>query len=361
MTCPGFRSDSSGSAASREGTAAHELAQRCLESRRPAATWIGDTIKVEDQVFTIDVEMAGYVQVYVDYIDNLAETVYADTLIEQQVPLEHMTGEPGATGTSDAVLISGDEIIVVDLKYGRGVPVDAVGNTQLRMYASGALFEHGLTRDFERARMIIVQPRLNSITEDVISVHELEQFERQVQDAVRLRAEQPDLRVVSDKGCRWCSQKATCPALRDEVFEAVEEHDPRDVATDDLADALAKVERIEGWLKAIKAEAEARLLQGRTVRGYKLVAGKKGNRKWTSATEVEALMKAMRLKAEDMYERSLISPTTAEKLSKDHAIGERQWNKLQQLIEQKDGSPTVVPATDRRPEFTPAPEVFSHV
>jgi hypothetical protein len=91
------------------------------------------------------------------------------------------------------------------------------------------------------------------------------------------------------------------------------------------------------------------LFAGQKVPGYKLVEGRKGSRKWVDATDVEATMKSMRLKEDVIYERSLISPTTAEKLHKSGAIGPRQWPKLQELITQTEGKPSVAPASDKRP------------
>ena len=83
--------------------------------------------------------------------------------------------------------------------------------------------------------------------------------------------------------------------------------------------------------------------------GYKLVEGRRGARKWANAEEVEATMKSMRMKLEAMYDFSLISPTTAEKLHNDGTIGPRQWPKLQGLITQSEGKPSVAPDTDKRP------------
>ena len=106
---------------------------------------------------------------------------------------------------------------------------------------------------------------------------------------------------------------------------------------------------IEGWCKAIRAKAEAELLAGHPVPGYKLVEGRRGSRRWTNDAEVEQTLKSMRMKLEEMYDFSLISPTTAEKLHKAGTIGPRQWPKLQGLITQSEGKPSVAPATDKRP------------
>ena len=112
---------------------------------------------------------------------------------------------------------------------------------------------------------------------------------------------------------------------------------------------------VEDWCKAIRAEVERRLLAGVDIPGHKLVEGRRGARAWANAEEVEAALKAMRLKVEQMYDLKLISPTTAEKLAKAGAIGPRQWPKLQDMITQADGKPSVAPASDKRPALVVKP------
>jgi hypothetical protein len=98
----------------------------------------------------------------------------------------------------------------------------------------------------------------------------------------------------------------------------------------------------------VRAETERQLLVGEPVSGWKLVQGKRGNRAWTSKEEAEATLKAMRIKHEDMYDYAVISPTSADKLAKAEIIGPRQWPKLQALITQSEGKPSVAPASDKR-------------
>lgn len=119
-----------------------------------------------------------------------------------------------------------------------------------------------------------------------------------------------------------------------------------------LATCGGALDLIEGWCKATRAELERRLLAGAAVPGFKLVQGKQGNRSWINPAEVEeTLKKKYRLKVEEMYDLSLISPTTAEKLAMQEKpiIGPRQWKALQDQITRSDGKPSVAPAADKRP------------
>jgi hypothetical protein len=302
--------------------------------------------------------------------------------------VEHNT----AWGTADVIIARGEELIVVDFKYGRGVEVDAEGNPQMSLYGLGALQAYnGLVTDFERVRLAISQPRVKSApSEWDCSVEELETWGRSTArsavasciNAADLRGEYEPWEQVflrpAEKACKFCKAKATCPALRNAV--SVEVHgvtaaDPGEFAAFDVntptnintaawvAACLSKVDLIEDWCKAVRAEAERRLFAGEQVPGYKVVQGKKGNRQWADAKVAEETLKTMRVKLEEMYDFKLISPTTAEKLHKAGTIGPRQWPRLKELITQNDGKPHVAPDSDSRPALvvTPVVEDFSDV
>lgn len=356
-----------------EGTAAHELAAMALEAKEPAAKYIGSIIDVDGTEFIVDQDMASFVQIY---INNVLEYAQGNELmIEQRVEFSHVVNVPESFGTSDAVILTGDgiEIQVHDLKYGRGVKVDAEENEQLMLYALGALNEFGMIGDFKRVRMVIHQPRLGHLSEWDCSVEELQTFSNRARErayhAIKVLDEHPEAirhhLTPGDKQCRFCKAKAICPKLEQQVLDtvaddfvdldkeiapqisaAIERIESSDNAH--LAECLGAVDLIESWCKAVRAKVEAELFSGRAVPGYKLVEGKRGNRKWGDATEAETALKAMRLKLEEMYDFTLISPTTAEKLHKAGTIGPRQWPKVQALITQSEGKPSVAPASDKR-------------
>lgn len=376
LTCPGSVAlestckDESSDFAD-EGTAAHELAAMALTAGNDAAAYLGRIITVNDKDYTVDADMAEHVQKYIDYVRALG----GELMVEQRLSIAHLTGEPDAKGTSDAVVMLGNEIVIVDLKYGRGVKVDAEDNEQLQIYALAALGEFEFLGDFHTARMVIVQPRLDHISEWVRNVPDLQTIfaEHVARGAERCFAaleylgnydelHNKYLNPGNDQ-CRFCKAKAICPTLTQHVLATVAD-DFVDVAqpvapqiehaaarTFDnaiLGNLLGAVDLVEAWCKAIRAKAEAELFAGHAVPGYKLVEGRRGARKWVNAEEVEATMKSMRMKLEAMYDFSLISPTTAEKLHKDGTIGPRQWPKLQGLITQSEGKPSVAPETDKR-------------
>lgn len=366
-----------------EGTAAHELAAWCLEEGKDAAAYIGRLIDVNGNEFEVDAEMATQVQKYVDLVRSLG----GELMVEQRLPIGHITGEEDAGGTADAVVVLPDELDIRDLKYGRGVKVDAEDNEQLQIYALSALDEYSYLGDFKQIRMGIVQPRLDHVSESVIGIKELRQFgvvaaaaAGKCRAAVEYHEKFGELHEKylqpGDKQCRFCKAKATCPALAKKVQESVgaefeeivdaDEQSVQDeqvtampppmlVTDDQLAAKMAAVDLIEDWCKAVRAEVERRLLAGVPVPGYKLVEGRRGSRSWASKEEAEATLKSMRLKVEEMYDLSLISPTSAEKLAKAGTIGPRQWPKLQGLITQSNGKPSVAPESDKRPALVMTP------
>lgn len=354
-----------------EGTAAHELAAMALTNGNDTSAYLGRVIEVNGKGWEVTDDMAGHVQKYVDYV----RAVGGELMVEQHLSVESITGEPGAKGTSDAVALVGDELIIIDLKYGRGVKVEACENKQLQIYALAALGEFEFLGDFKRVRVAIVQPRLDHIGEWDCTVDALREFGQQVKRsaercfaAVEYHGNYKELHEKylspGNDQCRFCKAKATCPALTSHVLSTVADdfvdiNNPiapqlahvagREVDNATLGNLLGAVDLIEGWCKAIRAKVETELLAGHAVPGYKLVEGRRGARRWTNDADVEQTMKAMRLKLEEMYDLSLISPTSAEKLHKTGAIGPRQWPKLQGLIAQAEGKPSVAPESDKRP------------
>ena len=365
-TCPDDSSDFAD-----EGTAAHELAAMALANGNDATAYPGRIIQVNGKGWEVTDDMAGHVQKYLDYV----RSIDGELMVEQRLSIEAITGEAGAKGTSDAVILAGNELVIVDLKYGRGVKVDAENNEQLQIYALAALNEFEFLGDFHTARVVIVQPRLDHIDEWDCSTNDLREFGQKVTRgaercfaAMQYHGNYKELHEKylnpGNDQCRFCKAKAICPTLTEHVLATVaddfvdttqpvapqiEHAAERTFDNAILGNLLGAVDLVESWCKAIRAKADAELLAGRPVPGFKLVEGRRGARRWADDKEVEATMKSMRMKLEEMYDFSLISPTTAEKLHKAGIIGPRQWPKLQGLITQSEGKPSVAPESDKRP------------
>lgn len=380
MACPGsvaleapFPDSSSEFAA--EGTVAHELASECLISGADPALLIGKPASVDGFDFTIDQTMVDHVKDYMKLVHEYAEG--GELMVEQRVGIGHLTGEDGAGGTSDVIIIKGSEIIIIDLKYGMGVRVDANANPQLMLYALGALNEYELVGDFDTVTMVVHQPRLNHVGEYSIPARQLLEFGNVVQATAKnvsaaityqgqLDTWNDDYLNPGEKQCKFCKAKATCPALRAEMAEVVggsadlsdfADLVPQEITSETsdnyLPVAMSKIEMIEQWCKAVRAETERRLLAGQPVTGYKLVEGRAGNRDWKDPKAVEEMMKkTFRMRDDQVYDFKLISPTKAEKVFKENP---KRWANLQEQIVRSDGKPSVAPATDKRPEMVVKP------
>jgi len=353
-----------------EGTAAHDLAERCLSRCADASEWIRSEIKVDDLTFTVDADMASFVQVYVDYVRDLAKG--GEIMAEARLSIESITGEVGATGTSDAVAIVGDTMHVVDLKYGLGVRVSAIDNEQLMIYGAAALEQYDVLGDIATVVVHIVQPRMHHIECQAITADALRWHASEIRQVADLIMAGPDglEAAPGEKQCKFCKAKATCPELRAHVLATVADdfvdltqpvaqqiaHRPAaDMDQQVLANCLGAVALVRGWCDAIEDKAHADLAAGIVVPGYKLVSGRRGHRTWASEAIAEQAMRSMRLKADDMYSRKVISPAQAEKLLKDTP---RKLARLRDLVTQNDGKPVIASATDKRPAITAGADHF---
>ncbi len=379
MNCPGSMvlgrdAPRTSSVYSRWGTAAHEVAALCLTTDCGASNYLNRRMEVEGHAIPVDGEMLACVQSYVDLVRSLRDTLGAELLVEQRLDYGTMLNSTEAWGTGDAVLLADDEIIVIDLKTGMGEKVEAEDNTQLMLYALGAMAAHP-RRTFKTVRIMICQPRAGGTTEWTTTVDALLAFagvaERAV-DAVetaelaRTDEELARYLVPGEKQCRWCPAAATCPALRAEVAQTVFSTTaaspddfidgtppPKDFTEEWLSKSMEAAPLVEHWLKAVRAEVEARLLAAKPVPGFKLVRGKQGNRAWADEQAAEDMLrKTFRLKVEEAYDMKLISPTSAEKVLAEQP---KRWAKMQPLITRADGKLSVAPESDKRPAISVAP------
>ncbi|MFM4127807.1 DUF2800 domain-containing protein [Klebsiella quasipneumoniae subsp. similipneumoniae] len=359
------------SAFAEEGTRAHALAEELLNGRLLGFE--------PDQ--NAEPEMLDYVLRYVDAVWALAEG--NELMVEQRVDFSHIVGVENSFGTADAVVIVGNELQIHDLKYGRGVRVDAEQNEQLQLYALGALEQFNLLYDFDSVRLFIHQPRLNHVSEWALSVDDLLAFGQRAQEAAASVivmfniAECEGVNTLplenftpGEKQCRFCKASAICTAREqfhmqtvagefDDLTAPINELVTSAIArvpmltNEQLAEIYGQADFLESWLKAIRDRVNSELNAGHPVPGFKLVTGKQGNRAWSDEALAEEMLKSFRLKQEQMYSQKVISPTQAEKLLKKDSP--RRWTKVEVLITRADGKPTIAPESDPRPALNVNP------
>ena len=349
-----------------EGSVAHEVAAYCLKNGTDAKHQVGQVLESDGFEFTVDDEMAEFVQVYVDKV----RTRKGEQMIEECLDLQDVYGVDLQFGTGDAITMDVDakQIVVDDLKFGRGIIVYAENNPQMYSYAAGALVLLDMLGDWETIKVAIHQPRCGHYDEHVITRAELEAWmvtaTKSAQEAMALIGKSDEEIaahfVAGPAQCQWCPLKGTCPAAATFVHKTVYENfddltltesvmvtkSTTKMLPDELAGALERLAMIGKWCEAVAEEGLLRVTSdGESVPRHKLVAGKKGSRAFKDKDEAEKMLKAARLKVDEMYSRTLMTPTMLEKKLKKRV---KLWNKLLPLIVQKDGKPSLAHETDKR-------------
>lgn len=382
MTCPGSVRLSHGrpddtSIYAIIGTAAHELVERCLREGIDAADAVGETVAVPERSddgtieihqIEVDEEMADAVQVMVDHVRSRWET--GDVYLELQMSLEALDPPEDMFGTGDVVIWHGDNSLleIIDYKHGQGVAVDAVENSQLKYYALAAVVT--LKVKPETIQMTIVQPRghhpAGTIRSDEISWADLVAFKRELFAAAEA-TQAPDAPLVPGEHCRFCRALAVCPAQKQQALEVaksafpddleqkMELPEPDELTLPELAKVLAAKGQIQDWLAAVESHCFSQMDKGEEVPGFKLVEGRKGNRKWTDEEAADTYLKGQKVKVADRYTKKLVSPAQAEKILKKN-----KKELPDRLVSRSDGKPKIAPVGDARPALVPtsAADVF---
>lgn len=337
-----------------EGTLAHSVSELKLrrENNEINDFLYGEQLK---QLGDIPSDMDRYTDDYVDCVMSELYAVrrtdpHAMLFVEQQLDMNEWV--PECFGTSDAVIVSEHGLVVIDLKYGKGVPVEAQNNYQARLYALGAYQAYRDLYDFKHVKEIIVQPRLNSITEEVLPLTELLKW---ANDVIRPAAElawKGEGEFKSGEWCRFCSVKAICREHVLTSLSVIENmFDSPDVISDTkLEQMLPYLDVASDWIADVKAYAYSQALQGKRWRGYKLVQGRRPGRVWKDETEViDTLSRAGYTESQIYTSPKLKSVADLEKTLKPAAFNAL----VGKYVFQGEGKLTLVSEDDKREEYRP--------
>lgn len=333
-----------------EGSAAHLLAEKVLQTHQPAESFLGQVWSVHDHKITIDREMIDYV---LFYLESLSDERSGDVIKVEMALTDALTRlHPDLGGTADYVRYRPGtrHLQVVDLKYGRGLLVVAAGNKQLMTYALGAMLTLGVSP--ETVAVCIVQPRIEHpegrIREVVYTGLELVEFGAQLVEAARATTA-PDAALNPGAWCKFCPAAATCPALIEKRNAMMKVDLPEFglVNKAALVTALAMIEPLRAQITAVERAAYHEAVAGRLgpADGWKLVQ-KRAVRRWANEAQAEQSLIGV-LPAEAMYEpAALRSPAQLER-----ALGGKKGKALLAGLVVSESSGTVlVPASDPRPE-----------
>ena len=230
-----------------EGTYGHSLAElkiRHYLAPTPKKKREADLAKIrQDKWWTQDLEEA--VDRYVDRVKEMISEAGKDSVVLLEQRLDFSTWVPEGFGTGDCVIISGEGVCrVVDLKMGKGVPVSAVDNPQMRLYALGAYAEYDALYDLKEIRTVIIQPRLDSESTEILSISQLLEWGVDVVKPVAATAFRGEGVFKPGDHCRFCRAKAQCRVRADENL-SLARHDfkePALLSAEEIAAVLAAVD-----------------------------------------------------------------------------------------------------------------------
>lgn len=338
------------SAYAEEGTKAHSICEAKLKkllklrTRVPKAT---------------DPEMDECTTAYKDFVEEewnalKAKTSDADLYVEQKLDLTDWV--PEGFGTSDAVLVSDTELVVIDFKYGKGVRVNAENNPQLRLYALGAYKRFTMLYDFSEVKTIIFQPRLGNISSESISLNDLIDWGNDYIKPLAKMAYDGEGDFSVGEHCRFCRAAAVCRARAEEAFQIIN-HDkvePPLLSDEEIPAILDKLDATESWITAIRAYAKNKAVnEGVKWEGYKLVEGRTQRKIVDQVKALEAIENAG-FDVEDVTTLKLKGLSDLERIMTKAKFNEV----LGAYVVKPKGEPTLVKNDDKRPEYNPVEEVF---
>lgn len=330
-----------------EGTKAHAIAEKRLNHFIDTGTDIPQPAEMTDA----DLDMWTNVSIYVGHCIDLYTSLKekngdAVMFVEQQV--DFSTWVPNGYGTADCVILSGADLYVRDLKYGKGVPVSAIDNPQARLYGLGALAAFRDIYDIQTIHNQIDQVRLDDgQSEEVISITDLLTWADTILAPAAQLAAQGKGDFKAGPWCRFCKAGATCPhrAQQGNAVIAQSGKQISELTDEQISRILTVKSDVEKWMNSVEQYAVERAQNGDPIAGWKLVEGR-SVRTWSDELAVQKRLEDNGFQEAEFTERKLygITKMTA-------AVGgKKEFNRLLgDLVVKPAGKPTLVPETDNRP------------
>ena len=340
--------------AAKEGTVAHELCELKVKVQ------LGEDVSMseyealkENPLFTK--EMDACTNIYADYCIDTAKEENGLPLIEVELDLSSYI--PEGFGTVDCVIVSEDTLHVIDFKYGRGVEVSPVENSQLMIYALGAYDLYSPIYDFKTVKLTIVQPRLSAEPKTwECDVQHLLDFAEKLKPIADLAFKGGGDFAPSEHTCLFCKVKYTCRARADKNLATMflQEKDPYTLSNDEIGEILAKVSDFPKWIKDLEDYALEQLLSGKEIKGYKAVEGR-SSRVWSDEK------KAFEVIIEDGTEEKALYETVPLSLAKiEKLLGKKKFASLVgEYVTKSQGKPTLTLSSDIRPSIQDVKSMFT--
>ncbi|WP_305150970.1 DUF2800 domain-containing protein [uncultured Dubosiella sp.] len=328
-----------------EGTLAHSICEEKLKKWKA---------KGRKKIDCPDKEMDEATTDYKDYVISVYNGHKSpELLIETR--LDYSRWVPKGFGTGDALIVSDTGLDVIDFKYGKGVPVVPEHNSQLLLYAAGAIDLLGSFYDFERVTLHIFQPRIQNIASwETTKTAILEWLENTVVPAAQ-KAMTGEGEACAGAHCRFCKARSTCKARAAQMEEIAAYRSRHLLSQEEIAQLLPVLDPIQAWAKELQDEALTQALDGKEFDGWKVVEGTSRRVITDKGALVDTLVSAG-YEEDKLYKpKELLGIGGLEKM-----CGKKHFAELAEpYIDKPRGKPTLVPITDKRPVYSDAVEDFS--
>lgn len=339
-----------------EGTLFHEICEYCL-AQWNAGVWEPDPFGEELPELKDDHlmhplfkhEMFRHARNYCDFVMNENYNLEKSDgackmLLEEKVDISEYA--PECFGSVDCQLVGRDTLIVIDLKYGEGVKVYAEHNTQMMLYALGAIKGKP---SIKTARLVIAQVRLNHFDVWEISANDLLQWADKVLKPTAKKAFAGEGEQKMGDWCGFCPVKAQCRKQYEAVVNDFDRYEyPELLTEDEICDLIEKIDKYKGWLESVNKFVYDEALRGHKWKGYKLVAGRSSR----VITDEEAIRQDLLTKKyleDEIFNIKLKGIGDLEKL-----VGKEQFSALYgQYVKSKPGNPKLVPDSAPGDEINP--------
>jgi hypothetical protein len=343
------------SEAAAEGTLAHALAEDHLRKLLDGKKVTTPKKLKSDPLYrpAMEEHVATYCDVILETLTAMREA-HSDPIIYLEQPLDLSRWIPEGFGTADCILIGDGTLHVFDFKYGKGVPVAAEENPQLKLYGLGALNEFECLYEIREVVLHIIQPRLDSITEWSVSRDVLAKWGEFVVKPIAEKAFKGEGEYnPGESQCRWCLAKNRCRAYNAWLLDTCqlrftdqgEEREPNELSDKEIAEILGMAEEIKKWVTNVTDYAKDQALNhGVHFPGYKLVEGP-SRRKITDEQKVIDILRDSGYTTEQVCKLKGI--TDLEELTGKKCLQQL----IGEYIVKPQGNPTLAPETDKRKPY----------
>ncbi len=293
-------------------------------------------------------QMDRYTDDYLQYLKDCALRYPSKPYIALEKQVNYNLYVPDGFGTCDAIMIHEDEMRIIDLKYGKGVPKDAKHNPQLMLYALGALTEFQILFPIKKIILAIFQPRIDYSNEWETTAEDIFAFGESIKPIAE-KAFNGEGEYKSGDHCRFCKVSAQCRARAEEIVKVFDkpQKNPALLSDSEIGEMLGKVNELTRWAEQMKQYALEQILTGREIEGWKAVEGR-AIRAFTDTDAAFSAIISAGTPEEMLYERKPLTLAQIEKM-----LGKKEFASIAgNFISFPQGKPTLVPNTDKRPAIS---------